>query len=334
MTRIEQKRVMMRRLRAVAPWAVAFGSSFLSMPAIAACTVPNTLSGGQMADASEVMDNFNAVATCADVAVTPTGIPTSGQIATFSGPKTVTGGNLSGDVTTSGSTATPLTNTGVTPGTYVHSTITVDAKGRVTNAGSGSVGGGTVLYDISMGVPTISSMTTVGSTGNFAFTENSGKGVNVKIHTSVGGTPTLAGFRKAVPGSSFHVAVLALHTSIGKRWFGPTIGVYNSANGRFHTFGALFLDNNSPFFSVATWSASNVRVGTSDDANVRFNERTFWLHVKSDGTNLQFGVSVDGANPVFYATKIYPIMSVQSQIYFSVNSTKVTPTGMISTLRS
>jgi hypothetical protein len=131
---------IMRHFRVVAPWAIAIGSILLSFPALAACTVPNALSNGQVADASEVMDNFNAVATCADDAVTPSGTPSTGQIATFSGSKTITGGNLSGDVTTSGSAATTLSSTGVTPGTYANATIAVDSKGRITSATNGGAG--------------------------------------------------------------------------------------------------------------------------------------------------------------------------------------------------
>lgn len=73
-------------------------------PAKAACSIPNTLLNGQTTDASRVMDNFAAVADCAGAALLPSGEPESGNLAVFGGPQTITGGDLSGDCSTSGTT--------------------------------------------------------------------------------------------------------------------------------------------------------------------------------------------------------------------------------------
>ncbi|MEP5173230.1 MAG: hypothetical protein ABJP48_10075 [Erythrobacter sp.] len=111
---------------------------------MAQCTPPHVLTNGTVADATEVMDNITTVAQCADDAaensVTQTGSPQIGDVAVFSGDKTVTGGNLTGDVTTSGGTETTLAPSGVVAGTYTNSTIAVDEKGRVTSAVSGAGG--------------------------------------------------------------------------------------------------------------------------------------------------------------------------------------------------
>jgi len=73
--------------------------------------VPNTISNGQVADATVVMGNFNALKDCADSAVKPSGAPAAGNLATFSSSGTITNGNLSGDCTTSGTTAVTCTKT-------------------------------------------------------------------------------------------------------------------------------------------------------------------------------------------------------------------------------
>lgn len=136
----------MKRLYIAISVAFVLGPLASAAPAHAQCTIPHVVANGQVADASKVMDNFNTVAACVDgvtdTTVTHTGVPQTGEIAVFTGPASVTSGDLSGDVSTSGNTTTTLSQTGVVPGSYTSANITVDAKGRLTSATSGELGGG------------------------------------------------------------------------------------------------------------------------------------------------------------------------------------------------
>lgn len=158
----------------------------------ATCTVPNAITNGQVADASKVMENFNAVASCVDAAnassVTTTGTVANGSLAVFSGAKSIASGDLSGDVTTSGTTVTTLAPSGVTPGTYVNATITVDAKGRVTSANTGASGSSSSSVDYFNGytlpVPVIS---------NFTVTADPSFGNNYGLQTASTGVSLYGG---------------------------------------------------------------------------------------------------------------------------------------------
>jgi hypothetical protein len=98
----------------------------------------------------------------------------SGQLIVGNGGTSVTVSNLSGDVTTSGSTATTLANSGVTAGTYPR--VTVDVKGRVTAGLPANVtivtgtavafGGGAVVGNTVTATATCSAGTMVGGGAN------------------------------------------------------------------------------------------------------------------------------------------------------------------------
>jgi hypothetical protein len=84
------------------------------------------------------MGDLNALGDCS---TSVTGAPAAGNLARFSGPTSVTSGDLTGDVTTAGGLSTTLANTGVAAGAYTCANVTFDAKGRAVAAANGACGG-------------------------------------------------------------------------------------------------------------------------------------------------------------------------------------------------
>lgn len=72
--------------------------------------------------------------------VTTTGSPSTGNLAKFSSGSSITNTDLTGDVTTSGGSATTLKTVNATTGSFTAANITVNGKGLITAASSGSVG--------------------------------------------------------------------------------------------------------------------------------------------------------------------------------------------------
>jgi hypothetical protein len=101
--------------------------------AAATCNVPNSISNGQPADATAVMDNFNSIANCLNSAISPTGNPAAGNLPVFSSANTITGGDLSGDCTTAGTlTVTCTKSNGAPLGSFATGTDAGQLTGTIS----------------------------------------------------------------------------------------------------------------------------------------------------------------------------------------------------------
>jgi len=170
-------------------------------------------------------------------AITPTSVVASGTVTASNISGTASGTNtgdqtisLSGDVTgtgTGGITAV-LANTTVTPGTYTHSTVVVDSKGRITSAASGSLQTITLTGDVT-GSGTGSFATTLANSGVTAGTYNNVT-VNAKGLATGGsnvayltGNQTITVSGDATGSGTTGIALILANTSVAA-------GSYTNAN--------------------------------------------------------------------------------------------------------
>lgn len=297
------------------------------LDALAALTGTNTLyyrSAANTWSAVTIGSNLTfsggTLAASTSSGVTTTGTPASGNLATFSGASTITNGDLSGDVTTSGTLVTTLASSGATAGTYGDAThvsrVTVDAKGRVTSASSvaatgvsGSYGAGwsgssdaPTKNDIYAKIQTISP----GGTGSGLFAGAigatptiAGTGLSTVVGTSAASADSSVGIfvsnsttngayiKKAAPGTPYTITVLLAAAGAQNGALGWTDGTKYQVIYINKTNGNLIVQSNS---AIGTFAATNASL-----ANALINQLA-WLRIRDDGTNVTFSWSADGVN--------------------------------------
>lgn len=180
----------------------------------AQCILPYQLTNGQVADATQVMANFNALLNCATVSS-----GTAGQVGYYATTgTTISGEGLSALIDSAiGSTRGAIVERGssgwttIVPGA-AGSVLTSNGSGADPSYQAGGGGGGLApLFNISAGVPALSGFTQVGSSG-IAGTDQSPKALLFNV--TVGSSDVYGGYYIAVPSTPYRVAICLMQNQL------------------------------------------------------------------------------------------------------------------------
>lgn len=168
--------------------------------------------------------------------------------------------------------------------------------------GGGSGGAGfPMLFDLSMGVPSLASMTQVNISGNHSVSEN--PGVALTIHdTGAGGATVVAcGLAKAAPATPYIVGAYCIPTIPFKDNLAMMWGWLDSGGSKIdaaHTPSQVSAGPQS--IGWAHWSNPTTfgSSGSGDCLLGAANAPGIWLTVANDGTSIILGYSNDGVNIV------------------------------------
>lgn len=251
----------------------------------AQCALPNQLTNGQTADASKVMENFSTVAGCANAAVAPSGTPVSGNLAVFSGPKAITNGDLSGDCSTSGTTA--LTCNKASSAQF--GVTKVDGTTIVSSGGVISATGGNTI-EATRTLPKVAQFTW---NNQGAATATDGKAS--LIFDPVNATSNVESLEQSAPAAPWdvymriEVPVFQAANNQAGFW------LRNSSNGRMLFFGYYNPGTSSPpQLLVQRWTNNTTFYQTLTGFPAPAAVWTPWLRVSNNGTTLTLYVSSDG----------------------------------------
>lgn len=262
----------------------------------AACVVPNTLSNGQTADATQLMADFNAVAECADASL-PAGSIGSVQYKT---PADTLGGLSLGDGQIPlGSAASSPQGKTLTAGPGIAIT---NAPGSITitATSSGSPNGVDWLNEAAIVRPTASSFSLLTSTTAPAGAGMvvTSRGMALRTSSSASGTALMS--ETPAPDGPWRATMLAVYSGPLSSSSLPAIAVRDSVNRRAVEFG---IGGASSTTYTLAYSRTIGGLGldsvlgqntTTSDIGLPPPSQPLWTRLTYDGTNLSFAFSRDG----------------------------------------
>lgn len=254
-----------------------------------ACVLPNQLTNSQLADASQVMANFNAVAKCLNN-ISPAGSANAVQYNAGGGTLGGIGPLTNGQVVI-GSTASAPQAQALTAGSGIQIS---NAAGAITIAVTGA-GGGPGLYG-----PVLSATPTSAGTGlttwlnqGSAVVTDSAVGLNINAQASV--NDSITGRYMAAPSPPYTIRALIAATRNSNSWNSVGLGWYDGTN-KLHTLSYVTQNGSAPTFQVGKYNSPTSFSGTDVFSSPNEFAQPIWLQLHDSGTNVTFAFSQDGTN--------------------------------------
>lgn len=281
----------------------------------AQCVLPNQLVNGVVADAPQMMANFNALVACLAPGGSTNAIQYNGGAGIPSGVGPLTDGQL-----LVGSTGNPPVAQSLTAGSGIAiangaGSISVTATGATPNTGLYRQ----VMSDTPTSVGTgltswINQGTAVGGDG--------ASGVYIDAPASGVTVANIAGRYGPVPTPPYSIRVLVAATRSSNNYSAVGIGWYDGTN-KIHMMNIVTANGGANILEVTQWNSPTSYHTTPYVSPGNAFSQPIWMRIADDGTNVSFAFSQDGANflPLLSVAKASGFLGASgyNNLIFTVN---------------
>jgi hypothetical protein len=262
---------------------------------VLACELPFNLQNGSVADASQLMGNYNAMVFCLQE-LEPQGADNSIQYKSETGQLAGTGPLGDGQLLTGISGAAPVASA-LIAGSGIK---IINGPGRTKIALTTTGLSGSLYSQILSPTPTSSGtgLTNWFNQGSAVLTESQ-VGSSLGAPTS-GASQNISGRFMPAPQPPYSITALVASTFNSTAKASTGIGWYDGS-GKLHLVSYVTDNGNPPYFEIQKWTNATSLSGVDFASAKNAFSQPVWLQLTDDGTSISFGFSQDG----FTYNKLY-----------------------------